>query len=118
MAFKILPSCVQGQGADPPCCSDLWFVANNFNTIQEGGLILGRDLGLRDQLDDEVAVDRDVSEFTKLGFAGFVGSAAISIHCSRRGANRLPLQFDIKRLSLAGTLAGLNLRNPGNLKIN
>ncbi|MDH3708256.1 MAG: DUF5916 domain-containing protein, partial [Cyclobacteriaceae bacterium] len=29
----------------------------------------------------------------------------------------LPLQFDIKRLSLAGDLQGLNLRNPGNLKI-
>ena len=29
----------------------------------------------------------------------------------------LPLQFDIKRLSLAGDLQGLNLRNPGNLKL-
>ncbi|MFM8348730.1 MAG: DUF5916 domain-containing protein [Bacteroidota bacterium] len=28
----------------------------------------------------------------------------------------LPIQFDIKRLSLEGTLAGLNLQNPGNLK--
>ncbi len=29
----------------------------------------------------------------------------------------LPLSFDIKRLSLAGTLAGLNLTNQGNLKV-
>ncbi|MCB0489001.1 MAG: DUF5916 domain-containing protein [Cyclobacteriaceae bacterium] len=29
----------------------------------------------------------------------------------------LPIQFDIKRLSLAGELKGLNLRNPGNLKL-
>ncbi len=29
----------------------------------------------------------------------------------------LPIQFDIKRLSLAGTLTGLNLKSPGNLKI-
>jgi len=29
----------------------------------------------------------------------------------------LPFQFDIKRLSLAGDLSGLNLRNPGNLKV-
>ncbi|SFR47121.1 hypothetical protein SAMN04490243_1886 [Robiginitalea myxolifaciens] len=30
---------------------------------------------------------------------------------------RLPLGFDMKRLSLAGKLTGLNLRNPGNLKL-
>lgn len=29
----------------------------------------------------------------------------------------LPIQFDIKRLSLAGTLTGLNLQSPGNLKL-
>lgn len=29
----------------------------------------------------------------------------------------LPIQFDIKRLSLAGELHGLNLRSPGNLKL-
>ena len=29
----------------------------------------------------------------------------------------LPLTFDIKRLSLAGKLHGLNLKNPGNLKV-
>ena len=29
----------------------------------------------------------------------------------------MPLTFDIKRLSLAGKMHGLNLRNPGNLKI-
>ena len=29
----------------------------------------------------------------------------------------LPLTFDIKRLSLAGKMHGLNLRNPGNLKV-
>lgn len=29
----------------------------------------------------------------------------------------LPLGFDMKRLSLAGRLTGLNLRNPGNLKL-
>ena len=29
----------------------------------------------------------------------------------------LPIQFDLKRLSLAGTLTGLNLQSPGNLKI-
>ncbi len=29
----------------------------------------------------------------------------------------LPFQFDLKRLSLAGTLEGLNLKNPGNLKV-
>ncbi|MDN5205623.1 DUF5916 domain-containing protein [Fulvivirgaceae bacterium BMA10] len=29
----------------------------------------------------------------------------------------IPIQFDIKRLSLAGKLHGLNLKNPGNLKI-
>lgn len=29
----------------------------------------------------------------------------------------LPIQFDLKRLSLAGELKGLNLRNPGNLKL-
>ncbi len=29
----------------------------------------------------------------------------------------LPIEFDIKRLSLAGTLSGLNLQSPGNLKI-
>ena len=28
----------------------------------------------------------------------------------------LPIQFDLKRLSLEGTLTGLNLKNPGNLK--
>jgi hypothetical protein len=29
----------------------------------------------------------------------------------------LPIQFDLKRLSLAGTLSNLNLQSPGNLKI-
>ena len=29
----------------------------------------------------------------------------------------LPIQFDIKRLSLEGTLTGLNLKSPGNLKL-
>ena len=29
----------------------------------------------------------------------------------------LPMQFDLKRLSLAGDIEGLNLRNPGNLKL-
>ncbi|MDH5608620.1 MAG: carbohydrate binding family 9 domain-containing protein, partial [Cyclobacteriaceae bacterium] len=29
----------------------------------------------------------------------------------------LPIQFDIKRLSLAGDITGLNLKNPGNLKV-
>ena len=29
----------------------------------------------------------------------------------------LPVQFDLKRLSLAGSIDGLNLRNPGNLKV-
>ena len=29
----------------------------------------------------------------------------------------LPIQFDMKRLSLAGTLTGLNLQSPGNLKL-
>jgi len=29
----------------------------------------------------------------------------------------LPIQFDIKRLSLAGDIEGLNLKNPGNLKV-
>lgn len=29
----------------------------------------------------------------------------------------LPIQFDLNRLSLAGKLTGLNLRNPGNLKV-
>lgn len=29
----------------------------------------------------------------------------------------LPIQFDLKRLSLEGTLTGLNLKNPGNLKL-
>jgi len=29
----------------------------------------------------------------------------------------MPIEFDIKRLSLAGKLTGLNLQNPGNLKI-
>ncbi len=29
----------------------------------------------------------------------------------------LPIQFDLKRVSLAGTLTGLNLRSPGNLKV-
>jgi hypothetical protein len=29
----------------------------------------------------------------------------------------LPIQFDLNRLSLAGELTGLNLRNPGNLKL-
>jgi len=29
----------------------------------------------------------------------------------------LPIQFDIKRLSLEGTLTGLNLQSPGNLKL-
>jgi hypothetical protein len=30
---------------------------------------------------------------------------------------QLPIQFDLKRLSLAGTLSGLNLEKPGNLKL-
>ena len=29
----------------------------------------------------------------------------------------MPIEFDIKRLSLAGKLTGLNLQNPGNLKV-
>ena len=29
----------------------------------------------------------------------------------------MPIQFDLKRLSLAGTLRGLNLQSPGNLKL-
>lgn len=29
----------------------------------------------------------------------------------------LPIEFDLKRLSLAGTLTGLNLQSPGNLKL-
>ena len=29
----------------------------------------------------------------------------------------MPIEFDLKRLSLAGSITGMNLRNPGNLKI-
>ena len=29
----------------------------------------------------------------------------------------MPIEFDLKRLSLAGSMSGMNLRNPGNLKI-
>ena len=31
--------------------------------------------------------------------------------------SQLPLGLDMKRLSLAGTLTGLNIKNPGNLKV-
>ncbi|HLF63817.1 MAG TPA: DUF5916 domain-containing protein [Saprospiraceae bacterium] len=31
--------------------------------------------------------------------------------------SKLPIGFDLKRLSLAGTLTGLNLQSPGNLKV-
>lgn len=29
----------------------------------------------------------------------------------------MPIEFDLKRLSLAGTMSGMNLRSPGNLKV-
>ena len=29
----------------------------------------------------------------------------------------MPIEFDLKRLSLAGSMTGMSLRNPGNLKI-
>ena len=103
----------------------------NFNTNrQQGGVIGGTNLNW----------DASWTVRTQLGDYGWSAEFAIPLRSLRfaAGENKtwglnfrrniskntetsywtsLPLGFDMKRLSLAGKLNGLNLKNPGNLKL-
>lgn len=103
----------------------------NFNTNrQQGGVIGGTNLNW----------DASWTVKTQMGDYGWSAEFAIPLRSLRfaSGENKvwglnfrrniskntetaywttLPLGFDMKRLSLAGKLTGLNLRNPGNLKL-
>lgn len=103
----------------------------NFNTNrQQGGVIGGTNLNwdatwkVRSQLGDYGWSAEFAIPFRSLRFAagdnktwGFNCRRNISKNTETAYWTKLPLRFDMKRLSLAGKLNGLNLRNPGNLKL-
>ncbi|NNL09835.1 MAG: carbohydrate binding family 9 domain-containing protein, partial [Croceitalea sp.] len=103
----------------------------NFNTNrQQGGVIGGTNLNwdatwkVRSQLGDYGWSAEFAIPFRSLRFAagdnktwGFNCRGNISKNTETAYWTKLPLRFDMKRLSLAGKLNGLNLRNPGNLKL-
>ncbi|WP_420601807.1 DUF5916 domain-containing protein [Flagellimonas sp.] len=103
----------------------------NFNTNrQQGGVIGGTNLNwdatwkVKSQLGDYGWSAEFAIPFRSLRFAsgknktwGLNFRRNISKNTETAYWTSLPLGFDMKRLSLAGKLDGLNLRNPGNLKL-
>ncbi|WP_420322613.1 DUF5916 domain-containing protein [Flagellimonas sp.] len=103
----------------------------NFNTNrQQGGVIGGTNLNwdatwtVKSQLGDYGWSAEFAIPFRSLRFAsgknktwGLNFRRNISKNTETAYWTTLPLGFDMKRLSLAGKLTGLNLKNPGNLKL-
>lgn len=103
----------------------------NFNANrQQGGVIGGTNINwdatwkVRSQLGDYGWSAEFAIPFRSLRFApgenktwGLNFQRNISKNTETAYWTSLPLGFDMKRLSLAGSLNGLNLRNPGNLKL-
>jgi hypothetical protein len=103
----------------------------NFNANrQQGGVIGGTNLNwdatwkVKSQLGDYGWSAEFAIPFRSLRFApgkdktwGLNFQRNISKNTETAYWTSLPLGFDMKRLSLAGNLSGLNLKNPGNLKL-
>ncbi|MEM9647203.1 MAG: DUF5916 domain-containing protein [Bacteroidota bacterium] len=103
----------------------------NFNANrQQGGVIGGTNINwdaswmVRTQMGDYGWSAEFAIPFRSLRFAagsnktwGLNFRRNISKYTETAYWTSLPLGFDMKRLSLAGKLTGLNLRNPGNLKL-
>ncbi|MGX1930096.1 DUF5916 domain-containing protein [Flagellimonas sp. 2504JD4-2] len=103
----------------------------NFNTNrQQGGVIGGTNLNwdatwtVKAQLGDYGWSAEFAIPFRSLRFApgknrtwGLNFRRNISKNTETAYWTSLPLGFDMKRLSMAGELNGLNLKNPGNLKL-
>lgn len=103
----------------------------NFNTNrQQGGVIGGTNLNwdatwtVKSELGDYGWSAEFAIPFRSLRFAsgknrtwGLNFRRNISKNSETAFWTSLPLGFDMKRLSLAGKLNGLNLKNPGNLKL-
>lgn len=103
----------------------------NFNANrQQGGVIGGTNLNwdatwkVKSQLGDYGWSAEFAIPFRSLRFApgkdktwGLNFQRNISKNTETVYWTSLPLGFDMKRLSLAGNLSGLNLKNPGNLKL-
>ncbi|WP_190808770.1 DUF5916 domain-containing protein [Flagellimonas sp. S3867] len=103
----------------------------NFNTNrQQGGVIGGTNLNwdatwtVKSELGDYGWSAEFAIPFRSLRFAsgknktwGLNFRRNISKNSETAYWTSLPLGFDMKRLSLAGKLNGLNLKNPGNLKL-
>ncbi len=103
----------------------------NFNANrQQGGVIGGTNINwdatwkVRSQLGDYGWSAEFAIPFRSLRYApgenktwGLNFQRNISKNTETAYWTSLPLGFDMKRLSLAGSLDGLNLRNPGNLKL-
>lgn len=103
----------------------------NFNANrQQGGVIGGTNINwdatwkVRSQLGDYGWSAEFAIPFRSLRYApgdnktwGLNFQRNISKNTETAYWTSLPLGFDMKRLSLAGNLNGLNLRNPGNLKL-
>ncbi len=101
----------------------------NFNSNRQQGGVIG---GFNINWDASWEVKTEVGEYgwsaefaiplRTLRFNSGEQSWGINFQRNIRKTNEiaywapLPIQFDIKRLSLAGDLEGLNLRTPGNLK--
>ncbi|MER3373109.1 MAG: DUF5916 domain-containing protein [Allomuricauda sp.] len=103
---------------------------NNNANRQQGGVIGGTNINwdatwkVRSQLGDYGWSAEFAIPFRSLRYApgenktwGLNFQRNISKNTETAYWTSLPLGFDMKRLSLAGSLEGLNLKNPGNLKL-
>ncbi|MFD2098563.1 carbohydrate binding family 9 domain-containing protein [Flagellimonas iocasae] len=103
---------------------------NNNANRQQGGVIGGTNINwdatwkVRSQLGDYGWSAEFAIPFRSLRYApgenktwGLNFQRNISKNTETAYWTSLPLGFDMKRLSLAGSLTGMNLRNPGNLKL-
>ncbi|GLU44723.1 carbohydrate binding family 9 domain-containing protein [Allomuricauda sp. NBRC 101325] len=103
---------------------------NNNANRQQGGVIGGTNINwdatwkVKSQLGDYGWSAEFAIPFRSLRFApgdnktwGLNFQRNISKNTETAYWTSLPLGFDMKRLSLAGNLEGLNLKNPGNLKL-
>ncbi len=103
---------------------------NNNANRQQGGVIGGTNINwdatwkVRSQIGDYGWSAEFAIPFRSLRFApgdnktwGLNFQRNISKNTETAYWTSLPLGFDMKRLSLAGNLGGLNLKNPGNLKL-
>ncbi|WP_206512867.1 carbohydrate binding family 9 domain-containing protein [Flagellimonas beolgyonensis] len=103
---------------------------NNNANRQQGGVIGGTNINwdatwkVKSQMGDYGWSAEFAIPFRSLRFApgdgktwGLNFQRNISKNTETAYWTSLPLGFDMKRLSLAGNLEGLNLKNPGNLKV-